>query len=103
MACAASTDPDAAGHVDQLDLARRYCLDPQVTLRPEPFGALAYHYGNRRLTFVRSHDLVDLLGILGDFPSLEDALDHVGIVGSRRPAIVAALTRLRTSEVIHAC
>ena len=27
-------------------------LDPQVALRPEPFGALAYHYGNRRLVFL---------------------------------------------------
>ena len=26
-------------------------LSPRVGLRPEPFGALAYHYGNRRLTF----------------------------------------------------
>ncbi|MCY7299756.1 MAG: mycofactocin biosynthesis chaperone MftB, partial [Ilumatobacteraceae bacterium] len=27
-------------------------LHPQVALRPEPFGALAYHYGNRRLVFL---------------------------------------------------
>ena len=29
-------------------------LDPEVSLRTEPFGALAYHYGTRRLTFLRS-------------------------------------------------
>ncbi len=28
-------------------------LHPQVALRPEPFGALAYHYGNRRLIFLK--------------------------------------------------
>ena len=33
-------------------------LHPQVALRPEPFGALAYHYGNRRLVFLKSPDVV---------------------------------------------
>jgi hypothetical protein len=28
-------------------------LHPQVALRPEPFGALAYHYGNRKLVFLK--------------------------------------------------
>jgi len=27
-------------------------LSPSVALRSEPFGALAYHFGNRRLTFL---------------------------------------------------
>ena len=33
-------------------------LHPQVALRPEPFGALAYHYGNRRLLFLKHPDMV---------------------------------------------
>jgi mycofactocin radical SAM maturase len=28
-------------------------LDPEVEMRPERFGALAYHFGTRRLSFVR--------------------------------------------------
>ena len=28
-------------------------LNPQVALRDESFGALAYHYGNRRLVFLK--------------------------------------------------
>ena len=51
--CAASTD--VARH---LMLDRRLALDPQVALRPEPFGALAYHYGNRRLIFLKHPDVV---------------------------------------------
>ena len=36
-------------------------LAAQVALRPEPFGALAYHYGTRRLVFVKSPVLVQVL------------------------------------------
>ena len=56
------------GHVRGL-LTGAWELDPQVALRPEPFGALAYHYGNRRLTFLRSSDLVELVRSLGDHGS----------------------------------
>ena len=41
-------------------------LDPDVALRPERFGALAYHYGTRRLTFLRSVLLADVVRALGD-------------------------------------
>ena len=35
------------------DLRRAARLDPEVELRPERFGALAYHFGTRRLSIVR--------------------------------------------------
>ena len=34
------------------DVNRGYRLNPAATLRPEPFGALVYHFGNRRLSFL---------------------------------------------------
>ena len=40
------------------DLERAWALDPQVALRPEPFGALAYHFGTRRLSFLKSRKLL---------------------------------------------
>jgi putative mycofactocin binding protein MftB len=39
------------------DLERGWALDPQVALRPEPFGALAYHFGTRRLSFLKTPTL----------------------------------------------
>jgi [mycofactocin precursor peptide]-tyrosine decarboxylase / 3-amino-5-[(4-hydroxyphenyl)methyl]-4,4-dimethylpyrrolidin-2-one synthase len=45
MACAASTRTD--------EIRRAARLDPEVELRPERFGALAYNFGTRRLSFVR--------------------------------------------------
>jgi len=73
-----------------------------VALRPEPFGALAYHYGNRKLTFLRSADLVALVGELGRQPSIEAALDAIGAEPGRRRALSLALSTLEKSEVIRA-
>ncbi len=57
------------------DSAGAYRLDPGVALRPEPFGALAYHYGSRRLTFLRSPLLAELVRSLDEHASVDDALD----------------------------
>jgi putative mycofactocin binding protein MftB len=76
-------------------------LDPMVALRPEPFGALAYHYGNRRLTFLRSPDLVTLVRTLGDHDSVDEALDANQVDARRRPSFERALASLADSEVIR--
>ncbi len=48
------------------DLERGWALDPQVALRPEPFGALAYHFGTRRLSFLKSRTLLAVVeGLAG--------------------------------------
>ena len=83
-----------------LDAARPYSLDSRVALRPEPFGALAYHYGNRRLSFVRSPELVELLRSLHTFDSVEDALDAAGIAPARRAAFRRALETLEASSML---
>jgi len=54
-------------------------LDPQVALRPETFGALAYHYGTRRLAFLKSAGLVTVVRALTDHESAAAALAaHTG-------------------------
>ena len=72
-----------------------------VALRPEPFGALAYHYGNRRLTFLRSPDLVTLVGSLGDHDSVDEAFDANHVDARRRRSFERALSSLADSEVIR--
>jgi putative mycofactocin binding protein MftB len=83
------------------DGSARYQLDPKVALRPEPFGALAYHYGSRRLTFLRSPLLADVVRRLGEYPSADEALDSCVPSGSR-PAYKRALESLADSEFIRA-
>jgi len=85
-----------------LDLALPYALDDQVALRPEPFGALAYHHGSRRLLFLRSPALVAVVRGLAEAPSAAAALDAQGLAGRTRAAMELALAGLATAGVIHA-
>lgn len=113
MACAVSTEGSGApggpgAHLapgdgdEDFDPARRYRLHPGVALRPEPFGALAYHYGNRRLTFLRGPALVALVEALGQHDSAAEALAASGTPESRRGPLTRALASLVRSEVLRA-
>ena len=76
-------------------------LHPQVALRPEPFGALAYHYGNRRLVFLKSPDVLAVVRALGDHDTVADALRACQVDERRWPAFMTALTSLENSEVVR--
>jgi mycofactocin biosynthesis protein MftB len=77
---------------------RRYRINPAVALRPEPFGALAYHFGTRRLSFLKAPDLVELVRGLGSHRSVSDAL--AGVPAERREAYLRALAALAASDMI---
>jgi len=78
-----------------------YELHPQVSLRPEPFGALAYHFGNRRLSFLRSPEIVSVVTSLADHASVSDALTAAGVDDRRWPSFQKALAALESSEMIR--
>ena len=84
-----------------LSLERGYALDDRVAVRPESFGALCYHYGNRRLTFLKSSDIVRVVESLGAHDTVRDALQSCGIERVRWPAFVNALASLEESELIR--
>jgi putative mycofactocin binding protein MftB len=103
MECAGSTElPASPGCAIGLDLSKPYELHPDVALRREPFGALAYHYGNRRLNFLRSLEMVELVETLGSHACAEAAMEAAGIESGRRLAFGRALESLLSSEVIRA-
>jgi len=68
-------------------------------LRNESFGALAYHYGNRRLIFLKSPELVALVRSLDSFASLDEALDAT-VPSAQHETYRRALERLRRSEIV---
>jgi putative mycofactocin binding protein MftB len=86
--------------VDRTGLDRALALHPQVALRPEPFGALAYHYGNRRLIFLKHPDVVAVVRALSDHDTLGETLAACGIAESRWPSFDTAMNSLIASEVL---
>jgi putative mycofactocin binding protein MftB len=83
------------------DSTAPYRLDERVALRPEPFGALAYHYGSRRLTFLRSRLLADLVRDLPNYESVEAALS-VHVPEPQRGNYRRALENLAASRFLVA-
>ena len=81
-------------------LGQALALHPQVAVRPEPFGALAYHYGNRRLVFLQHVDMVAVAKALAAQPSLADALTACGVEQRRWPSFAKAFASLLESEVV---
>ena len=84
------------------DASRAYRLSPAVTLRPEPFGALAYHFGQRRLTYLSDGDLVEVVTALATQPSAAAAMAAVNVADSRRPVLERALDSLVRRGVLDA-
>ena len=63
-------------------LDEAWALSPSVALRPEPFGALAYDFHTRRLSFLKTPVLVDVVRRLEDEPTVADALRWAGVEAS---------------------
>ncbi len=72
-----------------------------MAIRPEPFGALAYHYGNRKLNFLRSPELVRLVDELEHFDSTRAAFDSLDLDARQWPAYGKALDALARSDFIE--
>ena len=96
------TDPITRSDHSTSVLDSALALHPDVALRPERFGALAYHYGNRRLVFLKHPSMVDVVRTLADHPDLRSALDANGVDPGQWDAFDRAITSLVESEVVIA-
>ena len=83
------------------DPARPYRCSPSVALRPEPFGALVYHFGTRRLAFLKTPQLVTVVSVLAEHPDVHSALDAAGVESAQRPAYLRALAGLAENGTIE--
>jgi putative mycofactocin binding protein MftB len=82
------------------DLDQAWELDRQVALRPEPFGALAYHFGTRRLSFLKSRMLLEVVKTLDQHASAREACGAAGVAADELPQYERALRRLADAGMI---
>jgi putative mycofactocin binding protein MftB len=92
-----STDPASR----RFDLDAPWCLTAQVSVRPERFGALMYHFGTRRLSFLKSRTLLAVVRSLGDCPTARDACVRAGVPAVELPSYRSALATLAESDMIR--
>ncbi len=78
-----------------------YRCSPRVAVRPEPFGALVYHFGTRRLSFLKTPELVAVVRGLERHPDVHAALDAAGVAETERPAYLRALAGLAANGTIE--
>ncbi|WP_200170676.1 mycofactocin biosynthesis chaperone MftB [Tomitella cavernea] len=75
-------------------------LHPQVALRPETFGALLYHFGTRKLSFLKNRTVVGIVQSLPEHSTIADAIDAAGVDEQSRHLYVHALTTLASSDML---
>jgi putative mycofactocin binding protein MftB len=82
------------------ELERAWRLNRQVAIRPEPFGALAYHFGTRRLSFLKTRKLLAVVEALGEQPTALAACRTAGVTEQELPAYGRALEALARSGMV---
>ncbi len=82
------------------DASLPWALHPQVALRPESFGALAYHFGTRRLSFLKSRTLLTVVESLADQPTGLKACQAAGVAAEELDTYEQALGALAESGMI---
>ena len=82
-------------------LDEAWALSPAVALRPEPFGALAYHFGNRKLTFLKRPELVRVVEGLVEHRDVRATLAASGVPEQQYDAYAAALRGLAATDMIR--
>lgn len=75
-------------------------LHPQVAVRPEPFGALLYHFGTRKLSFLKNRTILAVVQSLPDHPDVAAALTAAGVAPGQQAPYLHALGVLAESNML---
>lgn len=82
------------------DPDRAWQLHPKVALRPEPFGALLYHFGTRKLSFLKNRAIVAVVQSLAQHPDARSACRAAGIDAAGERPYLHALGVLAVSNML---
>ncbi|HYO02445.1 MAG TPA: mycofactocin biosynthesis chaperone MftB [Mycobacterium sp.] len=78
----------------------RWRLHHQVAVRPEPFGALLYHFGTRKLSFLKNVKIVEVVNSLDAHPDARSACRAAGIDDDAQAPYLHALSVLVQSNML---
>jgi len=70
-------------------------------VRPEPFGALLYHFGTRKLSFLKNRTIVEVVDSLDEHPDARSACRAAGITEDRQGPYIHALSVLASSRMLE--
>ena len=101
MAKSAGAGPDTGPAPSTFDPDRPHRRSPSVAVRPEPFGALLYHFGTRRLSFLKTPELVAVVQGLEEHDDVHAAVAAAGVPEAQRPAYLRALAGLAATGTIE--
>jgi len=93
------TVPDPA-QPGSFEPGRGWRLHPQVAVRPESFGALLYHFGTRKLSFLKNRTILAVVQSLADHSDARSACRAAGVDGSRQGPYLHALGVLADSNML---
>jgi mycofactocin biosynthesis protein MftB len=93
------TAPAEAGECG-FDPGLAWRLHPQVAVRPEPFGALLYHFGTRKLSFLKNRTILAVVQSLADYPDVRAACRAAGVGDDRQGPYLHALGVLAGSNML---
>jgi mycofactocin biosynthesis protein MftB len=84
----------------RFDPDRGWRLHPQVAVRPEPFGALLYHFGTRKLSFLKNRTILAVVQSLADHRDVRSALRAEGVNDAEQGPYLHALGVLVDSRML---
>ena len=82
------------------DPTRTWRLHPQVAVRPEPFVALLYHFGTRKLSFLKNRTIRAVVESLDEHPTVVSALAAAGVDHDQEAPYLHALSVLVASNML---
>lgn len=86
--------------MEPITLNHTIILHPRVAVRPEPFGALLYHFGTRQLSFLKDRVLLDAVQACDGTRTLGDALSIAGVSEAQTERYRRAITTLVNSSML---
>lgn len=75
-------------------------VHPRVSIRPEPFGALLYHFSTRQLSFLKDRALLEVVRSCDGRRTVGEALTEAGIAAEQAGRYLRAVETLVGSRML---